>query len=155
MFVPPSKLIRSNRMPRQQWITILCTAALLVSFGEASGRAQEPAPPAPAATASKPGKTKYSHQNDFLIHGTVFTEKALSFPGVQLRIRKVGEKKYRWESYTDSRGEFAVRVPQGSDYEIVVRIKGFAEETRAVDAKTGANEQGLVFRMQPTTRGKG
>lgn len=148
-------------MPRQQWITIFCAAALLVSFGEASGRAQEPAPPqstsapaAPAATASKPGKTKYSHQNDFLIHGAVFTEKALSFPGVQLRIRKAGEKKYRWESYTDSRGEFAVRVPQGSDYEIVVRIKGFAEETRAVDAKTGANEQSLVFRMQPTTRGK-
>ena len=151
-------------MRRQQWITILCAAALLVSFGEAWGRVQEPdspqstaAPPAPApaAKASKPGKNKYSHLNDFLIHGTVFTDKALSFPGVQLRIRKVGEKKYRWEDYTDSRGEFAVRVPQGSDYEMVVRVKGFVEQTRTIDAKTGANEQSMVFRMQPATRGKG
>jgi Carboxypeptidase regulatory-like domain len=153
-------------MQRPQWIAILCAAALAASPGIAFGRVQEPAPsPSPPATtpaqrapgssSSKPGKKKYSHANDFLIHGTVFTDKALSFPGVQLRIRKAGEKKFRWESYTDSRGEFAVRVPQGSDYEIVVRAKGFAEQTRAVDAKTGANEGNLVFRMQPAAGGKG
>ncbi len=151
-------------MHRQQWITILCTAALLVSFAEAWGRAQELASPqssstppaqAPAATVSKPGKNKYSHLNDFLIRGTVFTEKALAFPEVQLRIRRAGEKKYRWESYTDSRGEFAVRVPQGSDYEMVVRVKGFAEQRRIIDAKAGAKEESLIFRMLPTTGGKG
>lgn len=87
--------------------------------------------------------------NDYLIRGTVFTEKALSFPGVQLRIRKAGEKKYRWESYTNSRGEFAVRVPQGSDYEVVVRVKGFAEQTRTINARNGANDETLTFRMQP------
>lgn len=147
-----------------QWITILCTAALVASFNVAFGQAQEPASPppgsattpqAPAATPGKPGKKKYSHASDFLIRGTVFTDKALSFPGVQLRIRKLGEKKFRWESYTNSRGEFAVRVPQGSDYEMVVRAKGFAEQTRTVETKIGANEESLVFRMQPTARGKG
>src|SRR5436309_13532909 len=141
-------------MHRSQWISILCTAALVASFGVPFGMAQEPAPPSgptsaprsPAASTSKPGKKKYSHANDFLIHGTVFSDKALSFPGVQLRIRKAGEKKFRWESYTNSRGEFAMRVPQGSDYEMVVRAKGFAEQTRTIDAKTGANEKGIVFR---------
>ncbi len=151
-------------MHRQQWITILCTAALVASSSGAFGQAQEPAPPppgsapasqVPAATPGKPGKKKYSHANDFLIRGTVFTDKALSFPGVQLRIRRAGEKKFRWESYTNSRGEFAVRVPQGSDYEMVVRAKGFAEQTRAIDAKTGANEESMVFRMRPTAGGKG
>jgi hypothetical protein len=151
-------------MQRPQWIAILCTAALLASFSPAFGRAQEPAsttpgsaPAAqtPAAAPSKPAKKKYSHANDFLIRGTVFTEKALSFPGAQLRIRRAGEKKFRWESYTDSRGEFAVRVPQGSDYEMVVRAKGFAEQTRTIDAKTGGNEESMVFRMQPTAGGKG
>ena len=147
-----------------QWIAILCTAALMASSSIAFGWVQEPAPspPAttptrqtPAAAQSKPGKQKYSHVNDFLIRGTVFTDKALSFPGVQLRIRRAGEKKFRWESYTNSRGEFAVRVPQGSDYEMVIRAKGFAEQTRTIDAKTGANEGNIVFRMQPTVGGKG
>jgi hypothetical protein len=150
-------------MHRPQWITILCTAARIVFCLSAIAQAQEPIPSpnsapisqGPAAAPSKPGKNKYSHVNDFLIHGTVFTDKALSFPGVQLRIRKVGEKKFRWESYTNSRGEFAVRVPQGSDYEMVVRAKGFAEQARTIDAKTGGNEENIVFRMQPAAGGKG
>ncbi len=150
-------------MHRPQWKTILCTAMLLAWFDTALGQAQEPTPPpptsAPTATGpatppSKPGKKKYSHVNDYLIRGTVFTDRALSFPGAQLRIRKVGEKKFRWESYTNSRGEFAVRVPQGSDYELVVRAKGFAEQTRAIDAKNGANEESMVFRMQPAAGDK-
>ena len=149
-------------MHRPQWIMILCTAALAVFFSSVAARSQEPPPPtsppattAPTTTPNKPGKQKYSHANDYLIRGTVFTEKALSFPGAQLRIRKVGEKKYRWESYTNSRGEFAVRVPQGSDYEMVVRAKGYTEQTRTLDAKSGANEESMVFRMQLTSGGKG
>ena len=151
-------------MHRQKWIVILCAAALAASLAGESGRAQEQAAPpsgstpnsqAPATDTAKLGKKKYSHANDFLIHGTVFSDKALSFPGVQLRIRKAGEKRFRWESYTNSRGEFAMRVPQGSDYEMVVRAKGFAEQTRSIDAKTGANEQGIVFRMEPAMGGKG
>ena len=151
-------------MQRPQWISILCTAALVASSSVAFGKAQEPAPPpsgsattpqAPTSLTGKPVKQRYSHANDFLIRGTVFTEKALSFPGVELRIRRAGEKKFRWESYTNSRGEFAVRVPQGSDYEMVVHAKGYSEQTRAVDAKTGGIEQNIVFRMQPTAGGKG
>src|SRR5258708_23955448 len=106
-------------------------AAFPLLFIAPAARPQEPppptSPPAPAAPAtppSKPGKQKYRHANDYLIRGTVFPENAISFPGAQLRIRKAGEKKFRGESYTNSRGEFAVGVPQGSDYERVVRAKG-------------------------------
>jgi hypothetical protein len=149
---------------RPTWIAILFTAAFVASFSVPFARAQEAAPSspsstpnsrAPAATPSKAGKKKNSHVNDFLIRGTVFTDKALSFSGVQLRIRRAGEKKFRWESYTDSRGEFAVRVPQGSDYEVVVRVKGFAEQRRTIDTKTGGNEESMVFRMQPNAGDKG
>ena len=150
-------------MRRRQWNTILFAAVFLAPLAMVFARQQEPVPVPPpppasqpaAASSSKPGKTKYSHANDFLIRGTVFTDKALSFPGVELRIRRAGEKKFRWESYTNSRGEFAVRVPQGSDYEMVVRAKGFAEQTRAIDAKNGTNEESMVFRMQPIAGGKG
>jgi hypothetical protein len=150
-------------MHRPRWITVFCTAALLAPLTATLAQTQEPASPPPppasdsqpsAAPPSKPGKKKYSHKNDFLIRGTVFDEKALSFPGAQLRIRRVGEKKFRWESYTNSRGEFAVRVPQGSDYEMVVRVKGFAQQTRTIDTKNGDNQESLVFRMRPAAGDK-
>jgi hypothetical protein len=146
-----------------QWKTVLCVAGLLVLPGVVFSEAQEPAPPAPpsapaaqtpAAAPSKPGKKKYNRANDFLVRGTVFNEKALSFPGVELRIRLAGEKKFRWESYTNSRGEFAMRVPQGSSYEMIVRAKGFEEQTRTIDAKNGGDAENMVFRMQPAERGK-
>jgi hypothetical protein len=148
-------------MRPRQWIIVLCAAVLLAPWAVAVGRVQEPASPQPppsvpgsAASTKKPAKKKYSHADDFLIRGTVFNDKALSAPGVQLRIRRAGDKKFRWESYTNSRGEFAVRVPQGSAYEMVIRAKGFAEQTRTIDAKSGGNEESIAFRLEPTVGGK-
>jgi hypothetical protein len=122
----------------------------------AFSHAQDPAPPTPpppptgqSSSSSKPQKQQYSHANDFLIIGTVFDPKGYAFPGVELKIRRSTDKKYRWDSYTNSRGDFAVRVPQGSDYEMVVHVKGFADQTRPVGAKTGVSEARIVFRMEP------
>src|SRR6266849_3462187 len=124
-------------------VVALWAAALLVPFAASQAPVQQKAAPdtqpQSSSTANR-GMQKYSHANDFLIRGTVFTDKALSFPGVQLRIRRAGEKKFRWEDGTNSRGEFAIRVPQGSDYEIVVRAKGFAEQVRIIETKIGAKE---------------
>ncbi len=150
-------------MRRLCWVTVVCTAALSAVPGMASFQTQSPAPaPPPSAPAPqtpavancKPGKTKHSHANDFLIRGTVFNEKALAFPGVRLRIHRAGEKKIRWETYTNSRGEFAVRVPQGADYEVVVQAKGFVEQKRAIDAKNKENEESMAFRLEPISGGK-
>jgi hypothetical protein len=122
---------------------------------------QEPGqPPPPQATptpssSSKHPKQKYSHANDFLIRGTVFTDKALAFPGVQLRIRRASEKKFRWQDATNSRGEFAMRVPQGAQYEVVVHAKGFADQSKTIDAKKGLTEERLVFTLEPQAAKKG
>jgi hypothetical protein len=138
-----------------RWGVALWVAALLVSLGASQAPNQESAPASqPQSSSAKNGKPKYSHANDFLIRGTVFTDKALSFPGVQLRIRRAGEKKFRWEDRTNSRGEFAIRVPQGVQYEMVVRAKGFAEQIRTIDARSGAGDNNVVFRMEPAKRGK-
>jgi hypothetical protein len=136
-----------------RWFIVVGTVALLICLTPGVSRAQEPAPPAtqapPASQApERSQKQKYSHANDFLILGTIFDPKGYAFAGVELRIRRSNEKKYRWDSYTNSRGEFAVRVPQGSDYEVVIRAKGFADQTRALDAKTGVGEARIVFHMQ-------
>src|SRR5713101_7721026 len=127
------------------------STALFVLLASAFVWSQESAPPAnPSMPASEKLKNqKYSHANDFLILGTVFDSRGLSLPGVKLRVRRGAEKKFRWESYTNSRGEFAVRVPPGTAYEIVVHAKGFADQTRQLDAKTGGDELRIVFRMEP------
>jgi hypothetical protein len=136
------------------WFIAVGTTALLICLAPAFSRAQEPAPAAPQAppaqtpAAEKSQKQKYSHANDFLIVGTIFDPKGYAFAGVELRIRRSNENKYRWDSYTNSRGEFAVRVPQGSDYEVVIHAKGFADQTRALDAKTGVSEARIVFHME-------
>ena len=149
------------RSPR--WIVFAGMAVLLICFVSAIGRAQEPVPapqtpqspqPTPPESSSKAPKQKYSHANDFLIIGTVFDPKGYAFPGVELKIRRTNEKKYRWDSYSNSRGDFALRVPQGAAYEMVVHAKGFADQTRTLDAKTGVSEARIVFRMAPAEGGK-
>jgi hypothetical protein len=139
-------------MQNPRWIILTGVAAMFIVFAPAF-RAQEPPPPPPEAPSTSqppaPAKQKYSHANDFLIIGTVFDLKGYAFPGVELKIRRSSEKKYRWESYTNSRGEFAVRVPQGADYEMLIHAKGFADQARQLDAKTGVSEARIVFRMEP------
>jgi Carboxypeptidase regulatory-like domain len=157
-------------MHSPRWLMILAAATLLLPLPPAFARRQEPVPappPAAAAPAQPPATTpanpssgtssskrKYSHANDFLIRGTVFTDKALAFPAVQLRIRRSTEKKFHWETYTNSRGDFAVRVPQGLEYELVIHAKGFADQTRAIDAKAGLSETTVTFRMEPAAGAK-
>jgi hypothetical protein len=143
-------------MKSPRWVVVAGMASVLICLPAVLSQAQEAAPPPPQAppasqtpATAKPQKQKYSHANDFLIIGTVFDPKGYAFSGAELRIRRSNEKKYRWESYTNSRGEFAVRVPQGSDYEMVIRAKGFTNQTRALDAKTGVSEARIVFRMEP------
>jgi hypothetical protein len=139
-----------------RWVVALWAAALLVPLAASQTPVQPSAPASQpqSSSSSESGKQKYSHANDFLIRGTVFTKKALSFPGVQLRIRRAGEKKFRWEDRTNSRGEFAIRVPQGKQYEMVVHAKGFADQARTIDARNGSGENNVVFRMESAKKGK-
>jgi Carboxypeptidase regulatory-like domain len=133
-------------------------AALLagvVLFTSTALFAQEPAqPPAqapPAAESSskqKPAPSAAIHSNDFLVRGTVFTQEGLALPGAELRIRRTADKKFRWQTISNSRGDFAVRVKMGADYEVTVRAKGFEEQSLPVNAKTGDRFKDLVFRMQ-------
>ena len=104
-----------------------------------------------SSSSSKHGRT---HPNDFLVIGTVFTDKAYALPGAHIRVRRASEKKFRWEAYTNSRGEFALRVPQGDEYEIVVLAKGFADQNGTVSAKSGISEDNVVYRLQPASGGK-
>ena len=139
--------------------SILVAALLPLSGAALTEQADQPvaAAPSPQAAARPQGEsgTKGSSKNKanpgFLIIGTVFDEKALSFPGVQVRVRRVDEKKFRWETYTNSRGEFAVRVPEGFDYEVVVRAKHYQDQAKSVTTNRGDIQQRLSIKLEPAS----
>jgi len=148
MKLSPNHFMRASLL----YLALLGTVALLVP---APGSAQEPAPapaqpPASAESSSKQKSTAPAslHSDDFLIRGTVFTEEGLALPGAQMRIRRTAEKKTRWETVSNSRGDFAVRVKMGTAYEVTVRAKGFQQQSLPVNAATGDRFKDLVFRLQ-------
>jgi Carboxypeptidase regulatory-like domain len=147
-------------MHRQLWINVIALSLaislpLAAAQGAAGGNATTPAAQASGAESSSAHKSKSSHANDLLIRGTVFNEHALALEGAKLRVRRSNEKKSRWETFSNFRGEFAVRVPQGADYEIEAESKGYARQSQAIHGQAGEGEQKAVFHMEPAKGGKG
>jgi hypothetical protein len=138
---------------------ILCMTLLAALFSLPVA-AQEPTPvPTPPPTTESSSAAKAApgasrHSDDFLVRGTVFTEKGLALSGAELRIRRTSDKKPRWQTTANSRGDFAVRVKMGAEYEVTVRAKGFADQLLPVDAKGSERVKDLVVRMQPAHGGK-
>jgi hypothetical protein len=65
-----------------------------------------------------------------LIFGTVWGPDDRPVYGVKVMIRRDGEKKARWEQYSDHSGEFAQRVPAGTqDYVIWADLKGLKSKS--------------------------
>jgi hypothetical protein len=150
-------------MHRRRWIidlatvvTISIAATTLIFSSPLAG--QEPAAtqqskPA-SAESSSTSKAKHSHANELLIRGTVFNEHGLAMQGVKLRIQRADAKKPQWEAYTNFRGEFAVRVPPGADYQVAAETKGFAKQSKPVNGKDGAAEEKIIFHMEPVKGGQ-
>ncbi|HKW18701.1 MAG TPA: carboxypeptidase-like regulatory domain-containing protein [Terriglobales bacterium] len=61
-----------------------------------------------------------------LIFGTVWGPDDRPVYGVTVKIRKVGEKKARWEVHSNNLGEFEQRVPAGKqDYVLWADLRGY------------------------------
>jgi hypothetical protein len=89
----------------------------------------------------------------FLILGTVFDEQALSLPGVRVRIRRSDEKKFRWETHTNARGEFAVRVVPGYAYEVTMHMNKYQDQSKTVDSTVDVQERFSV-KLEPIDQPK-
>jgi len=60
-----------------------------------------------------------------LIFGTVWGPNDRPLPGITVKIRRAGEKKARWQTRSNHRGEFDQEVPAGKqDYVIWADVKG-------------------------------
>ncbi len=126
-------------------VTLLLGLSGLLSAAGAAWLAASPAAPGGALGADQ--EKKSAHEGDFLVFGTVFDERGFAYHGAVVRVRRAGEGKVRWEARSDHRGEFAVRVPRGAEYEMSVRAAGYPELTRLIDARAGSRVD-LVFRLQ-------
>jgi hypothetical protein len=140
----------SRGFSRRNYLALALLATLVFSAAPRLA-AQDPAPvPAAQSESSsqqKPSSSTGHHGDDFLVRGTVFTPQGLALPGAELRIRRASEKKFRWQTVSNSRGDFALRVKMGADYRVTVHVKGFPDQSQSVDAKTGERFKDLVFRM--------
>lgn len=96
-------------------------------------------------------KSDGAHTHDFVIFATVFNDQGFALYGARTRLRREDEKKFRWEATSDHQGEFAFRVPEGQEYEMVIEARGFQTEMRKVDAREG-NRVDLTIRMEPQTK---
>jgi Carboxypeptidase regulatory-like domain len=156
---PRAHRSRRERPGSQDKRMKLIVQALCAVLSCASLFAQEPpAPPTSQSSSSSNNPTSCRSQKEkpipsFLILGTVFNERDLSFPGVRVRIRRTDEKKFRWETYSNSRGEFAVRVPPGCDYEVVMHVKNYQDQSKAVDSSVDV-QQRLSIKLEPSNPDK-
>lgn len=89
-----------------------------------------------------------------VIAGTVFRPPGLALPGASLRIEPnekeaSGTKLKRADAVTDSRGEFAVRVPAvPSKWTVHVQATGYAEQTKDVVVE-GEQRYDLSLQLEP------
>jgi hypothetical protein len=98
-------MLRPN--PLQTTSAFFLVAALLLPFAAAAGE--------------RPHEKPYA-----LIFGTVWDPDGHTLYGVKVKIRRAGEKKARWELYSNHAGEFAQRVPAGkADYVVWADVKGY------------------------------
>lgn len=131
------------------WLVLFMANALWAEE-PSSPPPQQPSSPAQEASKGESDTHGKKHKSlpPYLIIGTVFNENALSYPKARVQIRQAGEKKFRWDTYTNSQGEFALRVPDGQEYELVVREKKYKEVSLKIDAKSGGMQERLSIRLE-------
>jgi hypothetical protein len=94
---------------RRHWPKLVATPAVLLLWLSACAM--------PAACSPK--AAPYA-----LIFGTLWGPGDRPLYGVRLKLRRAGEKRFRWEALSDHRGEFAIRVPAAkADYVLVPDLK--------------------------------
>jgi len=77
-----------------------------------------------ATTIPLHGRDKKKPDDYALIFGTVWGPDDKPMAGIQVNIRRAGQKKAQWQRYSTRFGEFSVRVPVGAaDYIIWAETK--------------------------------
>lgn len=106
-----------------------------------------------AAGATSAGSAQKTRQPDFLVYATVYNDRGFTVPNARARMSVAGENKWRWETTSDSQGEFALHVPEGAQYDLRVDAKGYEALIQGVDA-TQTDRDDLGLHLVPLGGGK-
>lgn len=106
-----------------------------------------------AATQDEPQKKPSALAQRCLLYGNVFTADGKLLPDADVHVRRAADKKPKWVSSSDRRGEFAVRVPPGTDYVVEVKAKGYVTQTKTVTAQA-FDRVDMVFHLDPAPEKK-
>jgi hypothetical protein len=130
-----TKSSRSRRAPRR-FLLLAAFSAIALAAGAKDRKAQAP----------------YA-----LVAGTVFQESGLSLPGARIEIVPAGElqgarKFKKLEAVSDSRGEFAFRVPvEEMTYKLTVRAAGYIPQEKTTQA-AGEVRVDVFFRLEAASK---
>jgi hypothetical protein len=103
------------------------------------------------------GSDKKAQAPYALVCGTVFQENGFSLPGARIELVPAGElqgaRKFRkLEAVSDSRGEFAFRVPvEEMTYKLSARAAGYIPQERTTHA-AGEVRVDVFFRLEATSK---
>jgi hypothetical protein len=106
-----------------------------------------------AAGAAAAGSAQKTRTPDFLVYATVYNDQGFTVPNAKARMSVAGETKWRWETASDSQGEFALHVPAGAQYLLRVDAKGYQSQTQDVDT-TQTDRADLAVHLVPVGGGK-
>ncbi len=106
-----------------------------------------------AGAAAKAIPADDKHAPPFIVFCNVFDEKGFAVEGAEARLRRAGEKKDRWQARSDRRGELAMRVPPGEEYELTVAAKGYQTQSQKVDGRQ-TNRVDLTLQLVPASNPK-
>jgi hypothetical protein len=98
------------------------------------------------APDSAPAFQRKPSPDDCIFYATVFTNEGRLLVGAEIHAHPTGKKRPDYVAWSDRRGEFAVRVPHGGDYDIQVKADKFITQVRTAHAETG--QQNMVFHME-------
>jgi hypothetical protein len=107
----------------------------------------------PALSAKKPKKASEAAQPFAMIAGTVFRPPGFALPGAQVQVEPESEgKSKKIKTVSDSRGEFAIRVPPVSmKYTVTVTSNGYQAQQKTV-AIEGEQRKDLSFQLEPEAK---
>jgi hypothetical protein len=112
-----NRSVRSRKTRMRAYATLAAIPLLLPVLASASSMFSREV--VLAQSSSHPSKSDYA-----LIYGTVWDSENHPVAGVPVRIRRASDKKPKWDLVSDSHGEFAQRVPPGTqDYVVEADIK--------------------------------
>ena len=106
----------------------------------------------PAAAEKKPKKPSASEAFS-VIAGTVYRPPGFALPGAEVEITpETDGKSKKMKAVSDSRGEFAVRVPVvPMKYKVDVKSNGYQPQQQAVSIE-GEQRKDLSFQLEPVIK---